>query len=208
VGRRRVLLAVPVLAAVLAAIVGGYMLGATQNQQAPQPDNAMHIELYVYKNGRLAYYDPDDPVTTNFLHLLEAILDNDNDEYDTVTFMDGSKLDLEDAANTQLYEVGGAGVVLSNAAVTFDRSMTQMPGEIAVIQVHADVVGSALQFTGTWTSNMTTNITSIGLVWMLDDHKSVNDPSNTALILVDTLQQPLTVNNGDVVTVVYKIVFP
>jgi len=115
----------PLLVALVAAtgFLAGYQIGQPDYVIGEYDGNAMRVEVYLYKNGELVYYDPDDPATTNFLALLEAVLEGTNDAEDNVIRMDGTTYDLEYHITTTFRDSGSTWVLVSNESSTFSRTM-------------------------------------------------------------------------------------
>ena len=196
--KRRLLYAIPLLAAIaLAAGLGGYMAG--QNQTA---DHAMRVEVYVYKNGELVYHDPDDPATDNFINIIYSIASGPQ----TMTKTDGTTFS---GVDTLRY---GSRVAVSNGAITaFTREMYALPGTVwySASPLTIQKNSNELIMSGTVTVDTATNITWVGLEFLTDPGTTVDTTTGYwILVFADPLDQPIHVQQGDVITVVYKIVFP
>ena len=209
-GKARVLAALAVIIAALAGYMLGNIMATPDYYIGDYEGNVLRVELYVYRNGELIYYDPDDPATNNFLALLEALLDNDDDADDNVVARDGLTDNLE-AWAVYMRDLGRAIVMVSNGTATFSRTMSDLPGTIWLNWATATIQNNELVISGTITIDASTNITYVGLaMWHAgtEDTATLGQASNEILLFADELSSPISVKAGDVVTVVYKIVVP
>ncbi len=203
------------LIAVIAALgaVGGYYLGLGQASQpgyhtAPYDGHAMRVELYVYRNGELVYYDPDDPAVNNMLYLLAEIIAGNvvsgfksvdglvanriaNSNYAGTVFLNYDSSYTYSASMTGLPALYDSGTI-SSGGVTFDENTRSVLLSASVnVQQNATVYGVGIYTTlqvGTSGSNYVYN--------------------KNFLLFYDQLEMPFNVTSGDVVTVVYKFTFP
>lgn len=209
--KKHKLLALGILILVgISGFLAGTHYGQTVNM-ASSYQHVMRVELYLYKNGKLVYYDPDDPTLKNFLGFLEAVTDNDNNVDDDVTRIDGTLLDLE-SASTGLNNFGRAVVMVSDGTgVSFSRTMYNLPGNVYKAIASSTIQNdNTLIISGTVTVSNNASITWVGLGTYMAGAEDTITPDNTYVVLLfaDQLSTPISVGAGDVVTVVYKIVFP
>jgi len=183
----------------LSGFLAGYNLGQPDYIVGPHNGNAMRVEVWIYRNGELVYYDPDDPAVNNAVYFLAALfMANPPD----VTALGGAVIDPE--AN-DYYQFGEPGFILvSNDTSTFSRSMTTFQYyEMATFTDDAVALGANyIQISGSLTVAADMNITYVGL------GTYVRPTVYPILLFADQLSQPIQVAAGDVVTVVYKIVLP
>ena len=199
---KRRLLAIPLL--ILAALAGFTAGLYTQNSNivtGNYEDHAMRIEIYIYKNGELVYYDPDDPAVTNFLLWLANEMGVDT----TMTTRSGGAynpdLPYGDFKNVLAAVADGTG--------PFARNMYTLPGNNYYTSVAADAItisDNYIQFSASININANTTITWVGLYGDIDN--PTNWDGDEILIFADPLDNPFNVTSGDVITVVYKLVVP
>ncbi|BBC20959.1 hypothetical protein [Aeropyrum globular virus 1] len=213
---RRGLLAIPMLTLVLlAGFLGGYHLAPQQDievtlQQGPR---ALQAELYIYKNGELIHYDPDDPSTQNFVVAVASLLAGDLIYYDTnniypdMVDITGAKIDRIDGTFYPAYIF-----INYDSAYTYNYTMYLLPGAYDF----AEVGTGGLQFdssTKSFILSASIVATQSGTVYGVGVYSrlSINSSNATkdALMLYDDLgANAFAVNANDVVTVVYKITLP
>ena len=194
------LLAAPIL---VLALLGGFLAGySTSTGNTSQAlENTMHVELYLYKNGKLVYYDPDDPTTANMLNIFVEMAKNAGQ----FTARDGSTFN---GIDTQLT---GSMVCASNGTATFTRNMHVLPGTewCSSTPLTVTINGNELIMSGTVNIASTTNITWVGLYLKTDSYPASNGfTGRWFLLAADPIDQPIHVNSGDVISIVYKFVFP
>ncbi len=187
--------------AVLALALSGFLAGL---QLAPAPEgqyeHAMRVELYVYKNGELVYYDPDDPALYGFSKLLAELISGD---------VVGNLPNIEASPRNDIIGTGYPGYVF----VAFDNTpynygMYQMPtdyaeGRIASVAFLNET--KAVQFSASITINEAKNITGVGIY---TEYIAGGGVTRHTLLFYDPLETPIQVNAGDVIAVVYRIVVP
>ncbi|MCE4619001.1 MAG: hypothetical protein F7C37_06125 [Desulfurococcales archaeon] len=170
---------------------------------------SFHVELYVYKNNQLMYHDPDDPAVQNLLAIFEAMLDNDNDDQDNIIQMNGQTFDLQ-SSTTYWKDFGRAVVLVSNSTAAFSRTMYSLGGNTLWAFGSAAFDGNnAVLVHGSIQVTADMNITWVGLaIHLYYDSDTAPGAHPNALLFADKLDSPIAVHNGDVVTIVYKIVVP
>lgn len=154
----------------------------------------LRIETYIYKNGKLVYYDPDDPPVRQFMVFLSHGL--------VGTTADNSYVDF----------LGHGVIFITSDNIEYSYSLSTIPAnrwEAQVSQLvyrdqeHAVVVSATIIYDG----GGPVNITAYGLYTHYKS-ASFSYSYSDKLVFYDVLQQPLQVNNGDAVTVVYKVSIP
>ena len=204
---QRELLTRGVIAGVLIAIVFVGILSLPNMQQnQPITDNydghTMRVELYIYKNNQLVYYDPDDPAVKNFALFIAEIIAGSvtsgfvSTDGGTFGYIDGSNYD-------------GYVFVSYDSAYSYNYALTNLPanyesGTISEGGVSFDDNEKSITLSASINIQNGGNITGVGIYTYLD----VGTYNKYFLLFYDDLTQPMQVSPGDVITVVYKIVVP
>jgi len=212
---KRRLLAIPIV------ILVGLAMGLAYWQAQPaQQAQAVRVSLYIYKNGELTYYDPDDPATENLAKMLLLMLD---DSY-SATF---KPVDMNGQSYSGYYEnyddlkgviVFGNDPTASRGSYTLSQVyyMT-LPDEYDYISNQTGVyiiVGGTWTVPATATQNYTLATVALGTGNVEgspgDGTGRASDPGKggTILLFIDQLSQPIEVHPGDTVHVRYVISFP
>jgi hypothetical protein len=201
--RRRVLLAGIVAALAAPSLAGGYLLG--QNAGGPDTnglEHAMRVSVYIYKNGELVYYDPDDPATKQLTQLIAELIAGNI--VGGIHCIGGGTMDKIYSSNHPGY------VFVSYDNTPYSYTMYNLPNNYESASISTGGVtfnDSEKSVTFSASINIQTggNITAVGLYTELRP-----DAYTDCLILLfyDVLSAPIQVQAGDVVTVVYKIVAP
>ena len=193
------------LAIALLAIVGlsGFLAGHQYANNSQALDNAMHVELYLYKNGQLVYYDPDDPATYQFTALIAEFIAGD-----LVTV----GKDTGGSSYAGISDTGQPGYVFVSysQSYTYNYNMYGLPasydsGQISTGGVSFDNTTKSVTFSATVNIQQNATIYGVGLYTAL---KNGNGAIVDFVLFYDPLSNPITVHSGDVVTVVYKITVP
>ena len=197
------LLVIPLLAIIaISGFLAGQQLSTTPSNSL---ENAMHVELYIYKNGKLIYYDPDDPAVVGLLSVLAEVIASD---VAPAIVADGGATFSKFATGDP--DVPGY-VFLSEANITFDRNMTNLPANRIDVPISgAQIVNlDTLSLTATWTANTTVTIYGVGIYAGLDEYDAATTLLQRNVVLFyDPLAQPITLNPNDVITITYKIIAP
>ncbi len=201
--KRRLLLAPVLLLVALAGFTAGLH---TQNSTdaAGQLEHAMHVELMVYRNGELVYYDPDDPATIGFLQVLAEVIASDIAP--AISASGGATL-TKFATGDPVYP-GKMFVTTTNTA--YSRDMVDLPtNRIDASISEAKIINNSVIFTASFTVDSNITIYGVGMYASLDSITGSTSGSRyDVLLFYDPLAQSLSVASGDVITVVYKIVVP
>ena len=217
-GRRRVLLAVPVLAAVLAAMVGGYMLGAqqakTQNGAGngnPAAAIGVTLDVKVIRNGTvLAERRVDgDPLLRNFAAFLVKFIGsrNDPEDDDKIILIDGNAVsgsfnDYSSDGNTGSFK---AKIRVGTGTTPVSPNDYKLENEVASFDIqNADIIINGTTIVvhvyGSHVFEQAYNITEIGL-----SIEGVDYSRQPFLIARDVLSQPIQLQPGDALAVSYYI---
>ena len=217
-----------VLAALLAAIAAVSVAGAYwaalarpgTSLEAPRaPGGGLHAELYVYKNGELVYYDPDDPATDNLAYVMLALLDNSYDGPKKAVALDGTTHWWDEFVE-DFY-----GVVLFGQLASFSRSLHNLDTVYAKsivdeVNSYVDSEGYHIVVGASWTVPTTAgqNYTITGVALAIsaawDENNQHGQPtspgsdSQIAILFADVLSQPVTLQPGDTIHVRYVITLP
>ena len=191
-------------AIIVAGLVAGYGLHAllAPSNMPWQAQGLAVVKLEVYKNGQLVYEKTDDPATDNLLQILKELSGTGGSFTDT----SGTTWNSFETTTT-----GSRVAVSDGTGVAFSRSMYVLPGTVyrSSNPVTVTVNDGTIIFSGTVTLTTTTNITWVGLELGLDVATSDSTTSlKWFLVFADEVNPPIQVNANDVVTVVYKIVWP
>lgn len=151
----------------------------------------LHIETYIYKNGRLVLYDPDDPPVKQFLvHIARGLA--------------GSVL------FESRYDLYGT-IFITNDNIQYSYTLSAIPAnrwEAQITQVNYIDQNHAVEVSATITYDGSSpiNITAYGLYINL--HDKYGTTIYTDLVFYDVLDTPIQLNPGDSVTIVYKVSVP
>ena len=232
---QRELLTRGVIAGVLIAIVFVGILSLPNMQQnQPITDNydghTMRVELYIYKNNQLVYYDPDDPAVNNLAYLLAELLDYDG-TYDPPTpqRMDGTAswnpaavcgasnypivrggTSYGNAETTRAFVVAGQDQLFSRQDYTLSNVLAMsFLDEFIINSTGTEItltLGGSITYPSSATSNYTVSAVGLG-VTSCDPGNSI-DASASWLIFKDVLSTPVTLQPGDTIHVRYVIHLP
>lgn len=190
-----------VTAALVIGLATGYLLlstpqGGMESMDQASPDG-IQIALYIYKNGELVYYDPNDPPTKNFMIYIANVLAGKD--------LAGNGVDIN-GNQKAVYDVTGYGYIFASASTTsYLYTMYSLPDSRWEAQIQSgDVVfldaNKTLVIAGNVIFDTNTTIQSVGLYSSLY--------YGTFLMLYDVLSSPVQVNTGDALTIVYRITAP
>ena len=227
------MLARALAAAVLVVLVmAGLALIPAQHNTGPEPDGAIRIipVLEVYKNGVKVYEKTGDPPTHN-LAMLFFLVVAPRDSVDgtdfqfTVTMMDGTGktvgadhglngVNYDTVDDHTLWVLAGSG---TGTPSYNDYTMNILGyGEAKAVSFSYNDTSKAwtLEIAGTVQFSSATNITDVGLavdVAGSNQYYNVDNPADypdrNVLIFHDKLPSPISVNNGDSITIKYTIMF-
>ena len=168
-------------------------------------NDGLHVELYVYKNGVLVYHDNDDPATKQLAGILVEIITGSG------TFKSTDGMDFVKIADTNK---PGYMFVSFDPSYTYTYGMNALPSSYASAQIVGnnvvfDDVNKAIQLAASITVSQNATIYGVGLYTTLGVVTAGNALyTKNVLLFYDPLDEPISVNQNDVVTVVYKIVLP
>lgn len=161
-------------------------------------------QLYIYKNGKLIYYDPDDPPVNNFPILLISMLAGSQNNPYNAKKTDGST--FKDAEKTS--STGGSPHLYFIAYdFEYDPNMNQVPcgsspcnNTHVAVDLNPDYTNNKLYITATFTYNdSTANITYYGVALVTD---SIN-----IMWFIDKFNTPITMHANDTITIEYILDF-
>ncbi len=201
--------------AVLAGLLTGHSVAPLL---APQPtlqpaapnDNAIRVELKIYKNGELVYYDPDDPATANFLRVISMFF-KIIPYY--VQLRNGTWFAFE-SSSVFLSSFGKTIIAVSDGSSPFSRTMIDLPWTKKIYayvddaQITLDSIETILTIIGTISINTVMNITYTGLFIEYAEGDPYTTSGDEILVFADPLSKPIQANVGDLIIVVYRIVAP
>ena len=220
-----------IIAGVLIAIVFvGILYLPNMQQNQPIDGHTMRVELYVYKNGELVYYDPDDPAVNNLAYLLAELLDYDG-AYNAPKGqrMDGSntwgtigvcgtssKPILIDGTNyayaesTRGFIIAGQDELFSRQDYTLSDILAKSFLDEFIINSTGTEITLTLGGSITYPSDATSNytVTAVGLgITACDPGTSISNAASW-LLFKDVLNIPVTLQPGDTIHVRYVIHLP
>ncbi len=163
--------------------------------------NKLQVQLFIYKNNKLVYYDEDDPATKQFLLLIGEIIAGDLISGFTDT--NGAKHVYIDGSNQPAY------VFVTDQPQAYVFTMNALPSNHVdgkITQYYVDYEEKSISFAGSIIINQNTTIRGVG-IYSLMKVDGQQTPQQF-LLFYDPLQQQINVTAGDVITVVYKISVP
>lgn len=173
-------------------------------------DHAIRIELYIYKNNQLIYYDPNDPAVNNLLGLIAELVAGNvlNQNNNIAKDSGGSGLNYID--NTDR-----AGLMFLNfdSGYTYSKNLYLLPQDIETGYISGGGVSfdeNSKTVTLSASINIQSNATiyGVGLYTILQTNNGIALSNRNYLLFYDPLSTPINVTAGDVITVVYKISAP
>ncbi len=183
--------------------ISGFLAGQ-QTASNNSLENAMHVELYIYKNNQLIYYDPDDPATKQLAMLIAEIIAGDINA--------GIADTAGNVNNDKITDTNKPGYVFVNydSTYTYSYTLANLPsaydyGQISTGGLSYDDASKSITLSATVNVNQTGTIYGVGLYTSLFSYE--NGLQNY-LLFYDELSTPINVTAGDVVTITYKIVLP
>lgn len=223
---RRVLAPALIIPLLILSFAGGY-LASRQLAGNNTRDNVIEIIpiVRIYKDGNLIYEKVGDPPTNNLAHLFfvsfASRIKTDGSAFTiAATSLAGTaaSLDPDDTGRSPdehyLWVLAGTD---TNPPSYNDATMEIASyDEAKVVNYYFDSTTNewVMQLTGTITFSATYNITSVGLATDsiggtgdLEYHNPVSYPDKNLLIFRDLLPTPITVANGDSISVQYEIHF-
>lgn len=187
------LLIIPLIAI---SFLAGYYHGRPDYILGDYDGNALRVELYLYRNGELVYYDPDDPATKWFLMNIVEFMAGD---------INSGMRNTNGGTYDYFVQVNKPGYVFVSYDTNYNYTYTMyaLPasyesGQISSGGISYDDAGKAVTLSASINIQVGGNITGVGLY----------GGYGPTLFFYDPLPTPLSVSPGDVVTVVYKIVVP
>ena len=202
--KRKLLMAPLLVIVALAGFTAGHYMQNTVTDAGNQLEHAMRVELYVYKNGELVYYDPDDPATKQFTMLLAEIIAGD---------VVSGFTDTSGVARTYIGNSNRPGYVFVSydPTYTYSYGMSSLPssyeeGQISSGAITFNDAEKSVTLSASINIQIGGNITGVGLY--SDIYADGNTYVRSFLLFYDPLDQPISVQSGDVITIVYKIVVP
>jgi|GEM_PF-4830215 len=180
-----------------------------QNNNYGTDNLAIKISLKIYKNGRLVYYDPDDPPVVQLFRSIAEMLGASNyidsdmsykgwftdEPYSFIVLVNSNTLYSKGLTYSQI----SSNVIKSDSIKQQDIGYFVKTGDLVLVLTKSIIINSQTKIYGT------------GLVlhareywYYYGEHNAYHD----LLLLYDYLNTAIDVNVGDVVTVVYEIHLP
>lgn len=203
----------------LAAFLGGYMAGEQVSRLASQ--QALRVELEIKVNGETVYYDPDDPATLNLAYMLAAAFAPDPNTLPSITDFSGATIsgyyprirsDGYDPPN-DLGNIYPPHIILTDLNQTITRDIFTLSGNLIRVAPIATIADNGtnlvITISASYTFSTTYNLAMVGLTIRFYDQVWVNAPGEgEILVFVDDINPDISVNVGDTVTIIYRILIP
>ena len=193
---------------VLAAIIIALVAFSIVNTSYPgDREDGVRVQVYVYKNGRLVYYDPNDPATDNFLKLLYWLFATGSDDNSKLVVWNGNNYDPE--SSTIYQRDTGKGILgISSDNIAFSRDLNKFANYLwtSGLTISVDYNRMTITISGTINVNSNYTVNFVYLGTLIKEGGSYD--STMVLLFADKLSSPIQLNAGDSVTVVYKITLP
>ncbi len=202
---RRVLAPALLVPIILVSFLGGYLAGRPDYYMASNEGQGIRVELYLYRNGELVYYDPDDPATKQFTQLIAELIAGD--QVSGILTVDG-------ISTSNIAQSSRPGYVfISYDNVNYTYTMNTLPANIEIGQIGSGAVTfddnqKSVTLSAVINIQLGGNITAVGLYTKLSMYTGSSAADRNILLFYDPLPTPINVQAGDVVTVVYRIVVP
>lgn len=206
VHRTRVASYILLLLVAATGFLAGYQAGAPD--LGGYEGQGIRVELYVYKNGELVYYDPDDPATENLGYIIAELIAPTQGW--GIKSTDGLTYNFIDTGYN--VERDGAIVVSNYTSTSFDRAMYALQSVVYTatpsVSVAYDNNGVYVTISASFTADKSINVTWVGLYANWDSSSSSGGVDKYFMLFADPVNPPVQLNSGDTITIIYKIILP
>ena len=202
---RRVLAPALIISLVIASFLAGWHLGQPNYMLGEYEGRGIQVQLEVYKNGELVFIDYDDPATKQFTQLIAELIAGD--QVSGILTIDGISTSNIGQSSRPGY------VFISYDNVNYTYTMNTLPANIETGQIGSGAVTfddnqKSVTLSAVINIQLGGNITAVGLYTKLSMYTGSSAADRNILLFYDPLPTPVSVQAGDVVTIVYKIVVP
>ena len=167
------------------------------------------IELLIFKNDNLIYYDRDDPATYNFALFLATFLAEEESQWEgrDIVAIDGSILDEYFYAVSVKSGTINPHIIISDTNTTITRSTYNLPGNVIHLNTSVSVIDDGTNLIVAVSASYTYTVASTLAVVGLEAYFDVGFYKEV-LFFADDVNPDIAVNANDTVTVVYRIILP